>query len=78
MEWKVATVIPVRKTNPPVSTEKDIRPISLTQIAANVFESIIMKWVDETIEGEIDGKQFGGISGTFHNRRSCRSGSYVI
>ena len=23
-----------------------------------------MKWVDETIEGEIDAKQFGGISGT--------------
>ena len=29
-----------------------------------MFESIIMKWVDETIEGEIDAKQFGGISGT--------------
>ena len=64
MEWKVANVIPVRKTNPPVSIEKDIRPISLTQIAANVFESIVMKWVVETVEGEIDGKQFGGISGT--------------
>ena len=60
----MAAVIPVRKTSPPVSTVKDIRPISLTQIAANVFESLIMKWVDETIEGEIDGKQFGGISGT--------------
>ena len=47
-----------------VSIEKDIRPISLTPIAAKVFESIIMKWVDETIEGEIDAKQFGGISGT--------------
>ena len=50
-----------QKTNPPVSIEKDIRPISLTSIAANVFESIIMKWVDETIEGEIDAKQLGGI-----------------
>ena len=47
-----------------MSIEKDIRPISLTPIVANVFESIIIKWVDETIEGEIDGKQFGGISGT--------------
>ena len=46
-------------TVPPVSIEKDIRPISLTPIAANLFESIIMKWVDETIEGEIDAKQFG-------------------
>ena len=64
MEWKIANVIPLPKTSPPVSIEKDIRPISLTPIAAKVFESIIMKWVDETIEGAIDAKQFGGISGT--------------
>ena len=63
MEWKMANVIPLPKTSPPVSIEKD-RPISLTPIAAKVFESIIMKWVDETSEGEIDAKQFGGISGT--------------
>ena len=60
----MANVIPLPKTSPPVSIEKVIRPISLTLIAAKVFESIIMKWVDETIEGEIDAKQFGGISGT--------------
>ena len=64
MEWKMANVIPLPKTSPLVSIEKDIRPISLTPLAAKVFESIIMKWVDETIEGEIDVKQFGGISGT--------------
>ena len=64
VEWKMANVIPLPKTSPPVSIEKDIRPISLTPIATKVFESIIMKWVDETIEGEIDAKQFGGISGT--------------
>ena len=51
--------------SPPVSIVKDIRPTSLTPIAAKVFESIIMKWVDETFEGEIDAKQFGGISGTY-------------
>ena len=54
----------VVKTSPPVSIEKDIRPISLSPIAAKVFGSIIVKWVDKTIEGEIDPKQFGGISGT--------------
>ena len=63
MEWKMANVIPLLKTSP-LSIVKDIRPISLTPIAAKVFESIIMKWVDETIEGEIVAKQFGGISGT--------------
>ena len=60
----MANVIRLPKTSPPVSIEKYIRPISLTPIVAKVFESIIMKWVDETIEGEIDAKQFGGISGT--------------
>ena len=29
MEWKMANVIPLPKTSPPVSIEKDIRPISL-------------------------------------------------
>ena len=48
-----------------VSIVKDIRSILLNPIDAKVFESIIMKWVDETIDGEIDAKQFGGISGTF-------------
>ena len=63
MDWKKANVIPLPKNKPPVSIEKDIIPISLTPIAAKVFESIIMKWVDETIEGEIDAKQFIGMSG---------------
>ena len=61
-EWKMATVIPLPKTSPPVSIEKDIRPTSLTSIAAKVFESIIMKWMDETIKREIDAMQFGGLA----------------
>ena len=61
-EWKMSNVIPLPKTTPSVSIDKYIRPVSLTPIAAKVFESIIMKWVDETIEGEIDAKQFGVIS----------------
>ena len=60
----MANVIPLPKTNPPVSIEKYIRQISLTPIAAEVFESKIMKWADEAIEGEIDARQFRGISGT--------------
>ena len=47
-----------------MSIEKDIIPISLTPIAAKVFESIIMEWVDETSEVEIDVTQFGEIIGT--------------
>ena len=64
IEWKTANVILLPKRNPPVSIEKYIRPISLTLIAAKVFESIVMKWIDEKIDGKIDNKQFGGISGT--------------
>ena len=64
IEWKTANVIPLPKRNPPVSIEKDIRPISLTPIAAKVFESIVMEWIDEKMYGKIDNKQFGGISGT--------------
>ena len=37
MEWKMANVMPLPKTSPNVSIEKDIRPISLTPIAAKVF-----------------------------------------
>ena len=64
MENRQCNIIPLPKTSPPVSIEKDIIPISLTPIAAKMFESIIMKRVGETIEGGIDTKQFGGISGT--------------
>ena len=60
-----------------MSIEKDIRPISLTPIAAEVFESIIMKWVDETIKVKLMLSNLGELTNV-HNRRSCRTGSYVV
>ena len=63
-QWKSAYVVPVPKVHPPVSIEKDFIPVSLTPIAANVFESIVVKWVDDSLLSEIDDKQFGGITGT--------------
>ena len=59
--WKMANIIPLPKSNPPASIHKDIRPISLTSIAAKVFESIVMEWVDNTIVSNVDPKQFGGL-----------------
>ena len=59
----MANVIPLPKANPPMSVEKDIRPISLTPIAAKVFESLVMKWFDGIVSDQIDDKQFGRISG---------------
>ena len=55
-EWKMANIIPLPKINPPASMYKDIRPISLTPIAAKVFESIVMEWVDDTIMSNLDPK----------------------
>ena len=60
----MANIIPLPKINPPASIYKDIRPISLTPIAAKVFESIVMEWVDDTIMSNVDPKQFGGLAGT--------------
>ena len=63
-EWKMANIIPLPKINPSASIYKDIRPISLTPIAAKVFESIVMEWIDDTIMSNVDPKQFGGLAGT--------------
>ena len=60
----MANIIPLTKSNPPASIHKDIRPISLTPIAAKVFESIVMEWVDNTIVSNVDPKQYGGLAGT--------------
>ena len=58
----MANVIPLPKTNPLTSVETDIRPISLTPIAAKVFDSIIMKWFDDNmVMNNIDDKKFGGL-----------------
>ena len=57
---ETATFIPLPKKRPPESIENDIRPIALTPILAKVFESIIVKWVDNNIIiPQIDDKQFG-------------------
>ena len=62
---ETATVIPLPKKRPPESIENDIRPIALTPILAKVFESIVVKWVDNNIIiPQIDDKQFGGMART--------------
>ena len=48
-EWKMPNVIPVPNVPPPLSIYKNIRPISLPPIAAKIFESIVMKSVDDAI-----------------------------
>ena len=62
--WKTATVIPLSKKHPPVTTENDIKPISLTPIIAKVFESLVLKWVDYYVKPQLHNKQYGGMAGT--------------
>ena len=57
----MGNIILLPKTKPTMSVKTDIIPISITPIAAKVFESIIMKYVDAIV---CDAKQFGGIGGT--------------
>ena len=74
----MANIIPLPKSNPPASIHKDIRPISLTPIAAKVFESIVMEWVDNTIVSNVDPKQFGGLAGTSYCEESWKENLYAI
>ena len=60
----MAYVIPLPNTKPMITVETDIRPISLTPIVANVFESIVLWWVDDIVGDMIDDKQFCGVGGT--------------
>ena len=51
------------------SPSASLSPLSLpfsphTPIAAKVFESIIIKYVDDIVCDAMDSKQFGGIAGT--------------
>ena len=50
MEWNMVNLMPLPK---PVSIGKK----HIIPIAAQVFESIIIRMVDEAVEGEIDAKQ---------------------
>ena len=62
--WETVTVIPLPKKRPPESIENDIRSKALTPILAKLFESIVLKWVDNIIIPQIDDKQFGGMAVT--------------
>ena len=52
--WKSANIIPLPKT----------KPLMSVKTAAKVYESIIMKYVDDIVCDAIDSMQVGGIAGT--------------
>ena len=59
--WKCANVVPVPKTNPPVTVENDLRPISLTPTLSKIIESFIGKLIFQEIDDKIDKSQFGAL-----------------
>ena len=60
-EWKKAVVIPVPKTTPAVIDK--LRPISLTDIFAKIFESFVAKWTLKDLFPNLDKRQFGNVRG---------------
>ncbi len=61
--WKTSYVTPLPKQHPPRSVETDLRPTSLTPTAAKVFESLVMKRIENSLVSKIDDNQFGAIAG---------------
>ena len=59
--WKSADVIPSPKIVPVKDAATDLRPISLTPVMSKIGESLIYKWLLESIEDRIDPYQFGEI-----------------
>ena len=63
-EWKLSNMIPLPKVNPPKSIETDLRPISITSVAAKAVEYFPVKFMQDSIKNNIDPNQFGGIHGS--------------
>ena len=63
-EWKLSNTVPLPKTKPPTSIESDLRPISITSVAAKIVEYFPVKFMQDSIKSNLDPNQFGGIQGT--------------
>jgi len=61
--WKQADVVPIPKTKPPKSVEQDLRPISLTPTLSKVLESLIGRFLLNSISEKFDKKQYGALKG---------------
>ena len=59
LQWKVADVIPIPKTNPVEDLNNDFRPISLTATLSKILESFYAEWILDRIYHKLDPRQFG-------------------
>ena len=62
-QWKKAKVIPIPKTNPPV-TLADLRPISLTPAPGKVLEKVLAKELSDQTQSKLDNCQYGNTKGS--------------
>ena len=64
--WRLEQGLPLKKTNNPM-TEDDLRIISLTPFFSKTFEQIVLDWLLEHVDEQIDSFQYGGRKGTSSN-----------
>ena len=64
LQWKVADVIPIPKTNPVEDLNNDFRPISLTATLSKILESFYAEWILDSIYHKLDPRQFGALAGS--------------
>ena len=57
--WKSADIISIPKVSPPMSVDKDLRPISLTPSLSKGLEFYARKWTNEPLTPVLDPHQFG-------------------
>ena len=64
LQWKVADVIPIPKTNPVEDLKNDFRPISFTATLSKILESFYAEWILDSIYHKLDPRQFGALAGS--------------
>ena len=64
LQWKVADVIPIPKTNPVEDLNNEFRPISLTATLSKILESFYAEWILDSIYHKLDPRQFGALAGS--------------
>jgi hypothetical protein len=63
-QWKLSDTVPIPKVIPAKAIDTDLRPISITAVAAKAIEYFPIKFMRESVIECLDPNQFGGIHGS--------------
>lgn len=63
-QWKLSDTVPIPKVIPARTIDTDLRPISITPVAAKAIEYFPVKFMRESVMENIDPNQFGGVHGS--------------